>query len=328
MDLPTNAPRDKGQSTAMSIILDNPSKCYFSGEMVYGTVKFQAQDNQSVQTFSVQLRGEFYFMKDEYEHTENIFTESSPMDYRGAGEGNVEMEFNLVLKPTCPTSLCSSLGGIRYSVLSTVVYTENDKMQIAETSEPISVNQPHRLPNDCSKRMVSTIERSGVICCIRTITAELSVSSSSLLSGQAAMTSGTVLNDTNSSIRRTAVHLVQSLQRQKDGKKVKKYAFSLEKGAILPRQRQSWLSEHIIIPPLPPTSSDSYFKIWYDMVMEIQKVGGKLIKLKIPIVIGNLLASKDIFPIMNPESLKLDWKRSEIQEDLNGYMPLYATTVA
>ncbi|CAH1402212.1 unnamed protein product [Nezara viridula] len=266
-------------------------------------------------------------MKDDSEQTKNILTESTPMDYRGAGEGNVEVEFNLVLKPTSPTSLCSSLGGIRYCIVSTVVYSENDSLHIAEASEPISVNQPFQLPEDCSKRVVSTIERAGVVCCIRTITAELGVSSAFLLSGQEAMISGSVMNDTNSSIRGITVNLVQSLQRQKDSKKIKRNVFSFEKGAILPGKRQSWLSEYVILPSLPPSSSNPYFKIWYTLVMEIQKASGKLIKLKIPITICNTPANKVSIPALNSGDVKFEWKKTETQDVSSEYAPLYVTHV-
>lgn len=311
------------QRSPISIVFENQLKAYFSGEMVFGKAIFHPRENQSVQTFSVYLRGEFYCTKGSTQHVETIFVESSPMDYRGAGEGNIEMEFNLVLKPTSPTSIQSPLGGIRYRVHATVVFREGGALQIAEASEPISINHPLQLPEACSGRQVRTIERAGLICCVGYVSAELGISSDYLLSGQAVVVNGSLFNGTHTSVQGTSVNLVQCLQRQNDGKKMKRTVNSLQKGAVLPGKRQTWPSDFMVVPPLPPTSAGPFFKTWYEMIMEIQKVGGKVIKLKIPVVIGNLSAAESSFPNVTTENHKIEWKSSEIQNESDEFMPLY-----
>ncbi|XP_014277286.1 arrestin domain-containing protein 17 isoform X2 [Halyomorpha halys] len=314
------------QSSPISIVFENPLKAYFSGDFIFGKVIFNARENQSVQTFSVHLRGEFYYMKGDTEQVESILSESSPSD-RGAGEGKVEMKFNLILKPTSPTSIQSPLGGIRYRVLATVAYSEGGSLQVVEASEPISVNHPLHLPEKCSERRVRTVERAGIICCIGSISAELGINSAFLLSGQAVVVSGSVFNGTHTSVQATVVNLVQSLQRLRDGKKIKRTVNSLQRGAVLPGKMLVWPSEYLTVPPLPPTLANLFFKTWYEIIMEIQKVGGKLIKLKIPVVIGNMSATEVSFPNSGSEDHKVEWKSSELQNESNEFMPLYVTQV-
>ena len=321
----------KKQSASMTIKLDNPFNVYFAGEMVRGSVKFRTQDYQSVQVLTVYLRGEFYYRKDEVDHVESICIESSPVDYRGAGEGNVELEFCIVLCSNSPTSMVSPLGGIRYRVFSTLVLKENGRLQSLEDSKTISVNRRKQLIKDYSGREVNSVERGGLLCCVGSISARMGVNRVFFLCGRSVVVNGCIFNGTHSSVQSTAISLVQILERQRDGKKLKRTVVSWQKGAILPGKKQVWVSKVFVVPPLPPTDADAFFKTSYNFVMNIQKVTGKIIKLKIPVVIGNVAPNEDIETPNNFDAHhsdapnQIESKFSHFADEFEGFRPMYVT---
>ncbi|CAH1398913.1 unnamed protein product [Nezara viridula] len=319
----------------LQVVLDNPSKVFFSGEMITGLVKFQSEQQHKVQLLAINLNAEYYSIKNDQESVELIYTETCPLDLRSAGEGNTEMPFSMVVRTDSPTSIASTIGGIRYRVVSILLYKEGDRVQRIEAAEYLSVNARKQLTDEVAGQKVTAQEGWNLVpSCCGAIFVDFEVACVSLLCGHSAIINACITNGTSCHIQGTSVALIQKMWRLRDKKIVKCIVASKERGAILPGKRQVWLSDRFLIPPLPPSGADPYFKISYKFTMVIQKSSTKGVRLKVPITIGNLPRDKDTLALSTQCSLGSDiadlaeGRCSNFSSDVHGFKPLYVTYIS
>ncbi|XP_014276899.1 arrestin domain-containing protein 17 [Halyomorpha halys] len=319
----------------LQVVLDNPSKVFFSGEIITGLVKFQAEQQHKVQLLAVNLNAEYYSIKNDQECVELIYTETCPLDLRSAGEGNTEMPFSIVVRPDSPTSIASTIGGIKYRVVSILLYKEGDRVQRVEAAEYLSVNAQKQLTEEMGGQKVTAQEGWNLIpSCCGAIFVDFEVACAALLCGHSAIINACITNGTSFHIQGTSVSLIQKMCRLRDKKIIKCTVATKERGAILPGKRQVWLSDRFLIPPLPPSGVDPYFKVSYKLIMVIQKTSTKGMRLKIPIVIGNLPRSKDTQSLSTQCSLGADitdiveGRCSNFSSDVHGFKPLYVSYIS
>lgn len=311
---------------SIAIVLDNQSKVYFSGEIITGVVKFQTEPHHKILVLSIILNAEYFYTMNERETAELIYTETCPIDIQSAGEGNSEMPFSLTVRPNSPTSLSSSLGGIRYRLVSFLVFKNEDKVENADATEMVSVNLQKQLPEKRVGLKTSRNEGWNVVsCCCGSLSVDFQVVCASLLCGHNAVINARIVNNTGNRILGTSVSLVQKIVRQSDKGVVKSTVISKERGTISPGKRQVWLSERFLVPPLPPTSADSYFEVCYKLVMAVHKTTAKDMRLKIPLFVSNLPREQDS---STADTLGLaEGRCTDVFGDVAGFKPLYVTYI-
>uniref|UniRef100_A0A146LHA3 Arrestin domain-containing protein 2 n=1 Tax=Lygus hesperus TaxID=30085 RepID=A0A146LHA3_LYGHE len=283
----------------ISIRLDGSQEIYHSGETVKGVVVAKVNTFLRVSVLKAEFEG-MYTYRNKYGgfHKQVIKNYEVKLDMDGKisdiNPGRYHSPFSFTLDQSFPSSLVCLAGSVEYKITAKCGYKLSNDSSIEKTESVnyISVNRYLDLrdkPFALVGAQLKHVHPTGWCywCCGQDLQISMEIKKRAFVAGERIEVSAAINNETSQIVSKTELDVIQTVK-TKINRKVKQKVVRKERGMVMDHTEQVWINESLLVPSVPPTSDDYNMTVSYLLRMLLTLDNGKLIKLVIPIVIGNV----------------------------------------